>query len=466
MRRTFIWLVTVVLAATALPSVAHALSVRATKPLHGPRLDGSRVVWGEEQRDRSLRVRSADQAGTRTELGMVSALPGRSAFDLAVGGGGVAVARVGWPVSTNPVPPNRYIVGIVGAVPFIDCTAPSSFLTIAAPRIAGDGVTLAGPGAGCRGDAVLVRTPGVPDRTIAEPGPVVDLRVTGDWLAATVSIGGTGWVVVHDLRTQREAYRMALTPPSFGYGSTPLYSFDVDRDGTVAVGEPRLIGLNAGSVVPGPGCELWWASPAEPRRHAVPVAACSNVRLRNGVLLFTRQDGPVTALVATTPAGAAPITIRWAPSIGGVDVFADRLAYSDQSCLGTTVIRTGRLQPAMGRRPTGCVIRVVSRGPLRMDTRGRVPVTVECPNGCDGALHALRCAHQRCVAEPAPVRLAAGRRTVVRLRLTDRARRLVRRGGTTATIKTFASLGPTRAVQRRIVARSVPGAPSGPEQQQ
>jgi hypothetical protein len=49
--------------------------------------------------------------------------------------------------------------------------------------------------------------------------------------------------------------------------------------------------------------------------------------------------------------------------------------------------------------------------------------------------------------------LATGRRTTVRLLLTPRARRLVRRGDLAATITTFAATRSTVAVQRRIGGR-------------
>jgi hypothetical protein len=68
--------------------------------------------------------------------------------------------------------------------------------------------------------------------------------------AATVTVGGAGSLVV--LRTRREAYRVALTPPSFAIGSTPHHAFDVDRDGTAIVGEPNLVALDSDCVVPGP----------------------------------------------------------------------------------------------------------------------------------------------------------------------------------------------------------------------
>jgi len=84
----------VVVAAAATASSAHAVAVRATGQVVGPHLSGTRVVWGEQERGGALRVHAADAAGARKELGVISALPGPGAFDLAVGGGGVAVSRV------------------------------------------------------------------------------------------------------------------------------------------------------------------------------------------------------------------------------------------------------------------------------------------------------------------------------------------------------------------------------------
>lgn len=439
-------------AVAASPSAAHALSVRVGGQLIGPRVAGALVVWGEQDGG-ALRVHAANAAGVQQELGAVRALPGRNAFDLAIGGGGVTVSRVSWPSSSLPVAPDRYRVAVVGGVPWIDCAAPESFLSIARPRLAGDGATVVSPGAGCRGDAVLVRTPGAPDRTVVEPGPVVDLRVDGDWLAATVDVGGAGWLIVHDLRTQAEAYRLALSAPSFAFGSTPPYALDIDRDGTAILGEPTPVVLASGAIAPGSDCTLWWTSPAEPSRHELPFADCASVRLRDGVLLVTRRDGPVTALVATTLAATGTRTIRRAPRIGDIDFSGDAAAWSEQNCLEATYVRTGDLRAQTRGRPSGCVIRVLGRGPLSMDARGGVRLMVQCPDGCNGAVNALRCGHQRCISKPVSVRLAAGRRTAVRLALTPRTRRLVRGGAITATLKSFATLGPTRVVERRIVAR-------------
>ena len=88
-----------------------------------------------------------------------------------------------------------------------------------------------------------------------------------------------------------------------------------------------------------------------------------------------------------------------------------------------------------------------------MDSRGRVRVQVDCPNGCVGQLHALRCNHRRCIPRPVAVRLAHAERKTVTLRLTAQARRLVRRHPVKALLKTYTSLGPGRAVMRTIVAR-------------
>lgn len=434
------------------PAAAGALTIRVSEPRVVPHLDATGVVWGEERPD-GLHVRAADAGGKPRALGLVAALAGRSAFDLAVGGGGVAVSRIGWPSSTVPVAPDRYSVALLSRPPLIDCAAPAAFLSIAAPPIAGDGVTLVSPGAGCRGDAVLVRTPGVPDRTVAEPGPVVELRVDGDWLAAIVDVGRAGWLVVHDLRTQREAYRVALRPPSFAAGSTPDYAIDVDRDGTAVVGEPNLIAIVDGALAIGPGCELWWASPADPRQHVLPLRGCATVGLHDGVLALALRRGPLTALTVTDLAATRQVTVRRAAAIDAIDLAGDRVAWREQSCREKTYVRTSPLRAEAAGRRSGCVIRVLGRGPLRMAGDGGVRVAVECPEGCVGAIFALRCGGQRCIARPVDVRLAARGRTAVRLVLTARARRLARRGGLRATIKTYTALGPNVVVERAIVAR-------------
>ena len=430
---------------------AHGLTVRVAQSQVAPHLAGERVVWGEQD-DRRLRVLAADEAGERATLGVVPVPAGRNAFDLAIGGGGVAISRTGWPASTIAVEPDRYSVELLNGAPLIDCRPPTGFLSIAAPAIAGDGVTLVSPGAGCRGDAVLVRTPGVLDRNVVEPGPVANLRVDGDWLAAIVVIGRDGWLVVHDLRTQREAYRVALRPPSFAVGGTPQYALDVDRDGVAVVGEPNLITVVNGAIAPGRGCELWWASPAEPRPHVVPIAGCATVALHDGVLALALREQPLQSLMTTNLAATQRTTVRRAAEIGDLDLAAGRVAWREQSCRLKTYIRTAPLRAESPRRRTGCVIRVLSRGPLRMDARGAIRVAVDCPEGCDGIVFALRCEGRRCIPEAVDVRLAAGTRKLLRLVLTPRAQRLVRRGPVRATIKTFAGHGATVAVQRTIVA--------------
>jgi hypothetical protein len=114
-------------------------------------------------------------------------------------------------------------------------------------------------------------------------------------------------------------------------------------------------------------------------------------------------------------------------------------------------VRTAPLRAE--RNSPGCVIRVRSRGPLRMDSRDRVRVQVDCPSGCVGQLHALRCNHRRCIPRPVAVRLARAKRKTVTLRLTAQARRLVRRHPVKVRLKTYTALGPGRDVMRTIVAR-------------
>lgn len=116
-------------------------------------------------------------------------------------------------------------------------------------------------------------------------------------------------------------------------------------------------------------------------------------------------------------------------------------------------VRTAPLRAERHRNSPGCVVRVRSRGPLRMDSRGRVRVQVDCPSGCVGQLHALRCNHRRCIPRPVAVRLARGKRKTVTLRLTAQARRLVRRHPVKVLLKTYTALGPGRDVMRTIVAR-------------
>jgi len=456
MRRPAITLPTlIVLACMTLPSAAQTITVRVPSQSVTGHLAGDLVVWGEAGNGR-LRVRAADTAGARSELGSVDLLPGRSVADLAVGGGGVFIARTSYDAAPGQNRTDRYTLAPLGGPPLIDCAPPTNGFDPRLAydrRIAGDGTTIVSPGAGCRGDAIIARAPGVPDRYVLEPGSVVDQRVDGDWLAAIVDIERAAFVVVHDLRTQREAYRIALSSPSFNAGSAPQYVFDIDRDGTVVVGEPRLLAIARGSFVTGPGCRLWWASPAAPQPHDLALKGCASVALHGGVLALALRDGPQAALVATNLAGTPQIAVRRAPQINAIELGGGRVAWTERSCREANYLRTAPLRAERDRHSPGCVIRVRSRGPLRMDSRGRVRLQVDCPSGCVGHLYALRCNHRGCIPRPVAVRLAHAKRRTVTLRLTAQARRLVRRHPVKVLLKTYTGLGPGRDVMRTIIAR-------------
>ncbi len=439
----------------AMPAAAQAITVRVPDSTVG-HLRGDRLVWGQEDHGRFL-VKEADAAGKRRNLGSVDLLAGRSVFDLAIGGDGVFAARTTYPESFAERA-ERYTVTALGGSALIDCAPPISGFEasdVYDRRIAGDGTTVVSPGAGCRGDAVLVRSPGVPDRFVLEPGAVVDQRVDGDWLAAIVDIDRAAVLVVSDLRTQRESYRIPLTAqegvPSFGPNAPVM---DVDRDGTAVVGEPRVVRKVDGHAADGLGCRLWWASPADPRPHDLRLARCAEVALHDGVLALTLRDGPQSALITTDLAQRPRTTVRRAPSITAVDLASGRVAWSEQSCRLASYVRTAPLRPERDRKTPGCVVRVLDRGPLRMDARGRVRVRVACPNGCVGTLYVLRCNHRGCIPRVVDFRLAHGGRRTIVLHLTAQTRRLVLRHPRKVLIKTDARLGPAgQSVVRTIVAR-------------
>ena len=108
------WVAALALSLAAMAGSADAVAVRAAGEVLGPHLQGARVVWGEQERG-ALRARAADAGGARQELGVVAAQPGRSAFGLALGGGGVAVSRASWRSARLPGPPDRYAVALLGA---------------------------------------------------------------------------------------------------------------------------------------------------------------------------------------------------------------------------------------------------------------------------------------------------------------------------------------------------------------
>lgn len=229
----------------------------------------------------------------------------------------------------------------------------------------------------------------------AEPPGVA---IAGRWVALTLGRKPTT-VVVYDLVSRAEVYRVSFTPN---------VRVDIQDDGTIAYAE---------FSAPEATSKLGWASVAEPTPHALPHAATTRAVIAGGRIAFGRRAGDGHEVAVTDLAGVARAVSRRVSYLGDVDFDGERIAWRTDRCVYAGTLPTAT--PGFESGP--CPQVVLGLGGTFFDRISRtrtVKRKVICfdapPSGCAGTVKLLR--GERVLARRA-FRLAPGARTVVALRL-------------------------------------------------
>ena len=127
-------------------------------------------------------------------------------------------------------------------------------------------------------------------------------------------------------------------------------------------------------------------TPAEPRRHPLPYAACGGVAIDRGRLLYIGRAGGGHALFLGDLAGSAAQVVAAAPRgvFRAFDLEGERALYEPETCGGASALRVASLQgtaPDAVRTQTRPVRLASRRAPLR--SGGRLAVRLRCRQGCD-----------------------------------------------------------------------------------
>ena len=350
----------------------------------GPRLAGGSVVWADHPPDGSIHVMRADLAsGARTELS-TTPRPAKAAEFLAADVAGsssamaAAVRRID-PAGTKNPQYNTLEGHLMGArlggaaATLVSCRsyrglgALSLALTdevlVTAQETCADPaigstllirpVTAAGFGAPAPFDTGMIFT-----RNVSAAGPYIA------WNGQTPT-GGLP-IVVWNRVVGAEAYRVA---------STGIGRWAIQADGT-------FVGLR---FVPAAGCELVWASIAEPVLHSSPSASClmwSRLRLAAGRIVY-RQD---TTLVSRTLDGPETVVARGVSPTSGFDFDGTRIAYGVPGCASDTIVvrdLTDGEPPAAP--PRDCRAILASRT-VRIPVGRLARLELTCPDGCRGTV--------------------------------------------------------------------------------
>jgi hypothetical protein len=249
-------------------------------------------------------------------------------------------------------------------------------------------------------------------------------------------------LVVHDWQAGAQAYGLVL--PETRYPQ----SLDVDGAGRAAV-LTRDPDESTNSCV---SDRISWLSPSEPRLHELPGRPCGTaVRIGADNVLFETGRGGHRTLQVTALDGSSPRTLA---RFGGVRSFgfdSDGLhaAYALRTCGGGIAIyRESVSERAFSAGSRRCPLSI--RSTRLRSSHGTARLTLSCPRACTGLARLLR--GRGVLASKAFGSERRGRK-VLPLRLTSRARALLRRRGSIA-VKVSVKVT-DRDLRERTVRKSV-----------
>jgi hypothetical protein len=248
-------------------------------------------------------------------------------------------------------------------------------------------------------------------------------------------------LVVWDWVAGAEAYSLVFPPTQYPQ------SLDVDDDGKAAVltRDPNESSNSCASE------RVSWLSPAEPRLHELPAPSCATaVRIGADRVLFEAGSVRRRSLQAVGLGGGSPRAVARFGAVlsSGFDWDGAHAAFALRTCGGAVAIYTASLsEKTFSAGSERCPVAIRSSRPR--SRHGTAKIVLNCPRACTGVARLRR---GRGVLGSKAFGSERRGRKVLPVRLTPKARALLRRHGSIA-VKVSVTVT-DRDLRERLVRRS------------